>query len=55
MEQKRVEFVDFDFSHMKDSSELWFIDNLAKHHQEVCSNHFGEGPLTYQQKQLKLL
>ena len=39
IEDKMKEFADYDFGHMKDSSELWFIDYLAQHHKDTCELH----------------
>lgn len=41
---------------MKDSSELWFIDNLNANIKVACEKHLStHKELTYEEKQLKCL
>jgi broad specificity phosphatase PhoE len=55
-EAKIQNFPDYDFSFMKDHSELWFVDILSEHNKHTCKTHLSsESPLSFQDKQLKLL
>jgi broad specificity phosphatase PhoE len=39
IEEKKKQFPKFDFTHMKDHSELWFIEILSEKHAKNTYDH----------------
>ena len=39
IDEKLKEFPDYDFSFMKDQSELWFVDIPSEHLKNTCNSH----------------
>jgi hypothetical protein len=49
LDEKMKQFPHFDFGHMKDYSELWFVEILAQRHTESCLSHIEKHqPQTYE-------
>lgn len=60
LQQKKVNFAEFDFSHMADTDELWFIDHLQPHHHDQYRRHVDkqssvESTGSFEEKQQQLL
>ena len=56
LKEKKEKFKNYDFSHMEDHEELWFLEHLQPHHQETWKNHLEKHPpLDYSQKQTQML